>query len=164
MKQTIRTVSARVQRTIHNDEKDVSFPELNRTPDLTGRNIVFLGGLHRSGTSILHRLLASHPSASGFEKTGVPEDEGQHLQTVFQAAKNFGGPGRFAFHPDAYLSEDDANFTSEADINRLSRQWGAHWNLSCDTLLEKSPPNMIRSRFFKLYFRIRNSSLLSGIL
>jgi len=44
--------------------------------------IVFVAGLHRSGTSLVHRCLAAHPDVSGFADTGVPEDEGQHLQTV----------------------------------------------------------------------------------
>ena len=47
--------------------------------------LVFVGGLHRSGTSLVHRCLALHPAVSGFSGTGVPEDEGQHLQTVYPA-------------------------------------------------------------------------------
>ena len=60
---------------------------------------VFLAGLHRSGTTLLARLLAAHPEVSGFSGTGVPADEGQHLQTVYPAAKVYGGPGRFGFAP-----------------------------------------------------------------
>ena len=51
-----------------------------------GQQLVFVGGLHRSGTSLVHRCLAEHPSASGFRNTGVWEDEGQHLQTVYLPA------------------------------------------------------------------------------
>ena len=53
---------------------------------------VFVGGLHRSGTSLLARSLEAHPSVSGFRDTGVPEDEGQHLQSVYPA----GSPSRAA--------------------------------------------------------------------
>jgi len=65
---------------------------------------VFLAGLHRSGTTLLARLLAAHPEVSGFSDTGVPADEGQLLQTVYPAAKVWGGPGRFGFAPDAFSS------------------------------------------------------------
>ena len=66
---------------------------------------VFLAGLHRSGTTLLARLLAAHPEISGFSGTGVPADEGQHLQSVYPAAKEYGGPGRFGFAPESHLTE-----------------------------------------------------------
>jgi hypothetical protein len=50
---------------------------------VTGERLVFIGGLHRSGTSIVHRCLSDHPDVSGFQSTGVWEDEGQHLQSVY---------------------------------------------------------------------------------
>jgi len=50
------------------------------------RQYVFIAGLHRSGTSVLARCLREHPQISGFRNTGVPEDEGQHLQDVYPAA------------------------------------------------------------------------------
>lgn len=118
------------------------------TPDLAGRRFVFLAGLHRSGTSLLHRLLRAHPDTSGFADTGVPQDEGQHLQRVFPAAHRFGGPGRFAFHPEARLIETSP-LLSPANRDRLLREWGAYYDLTKPVLLEKSPPNLIRARFFQ---------------
>jgi hypothetical protein len=117
-------------------------------PDLTGRRFLFLGGLHRSGTSLLHRLLRAHPDTSGFVDTGVPEDEGQHLQSVFPPAQHFGGPGRFAFDPESHLTETSP-FVSPANRDRLLREWGAQYDLTKTVLLEKSPPNLIRARFFQ---------------
>jgi hypothetical protein len=70
-----------------------------RLPD---HRLVFVCGLHRSGTTPLTRCLADHPQVSGFRGTGVPEDEGQHLQDVYAAAAAFGGPGGFAFDPRAW--------------------------------------------------------------
>src|SRR5215471_2962371 len=53
------------------------------------------------------RLLAAHPEMSGFSGTGVPADEGQHLQSVYPAAKKYGGPGRFGFAAESHLTESD---------------------------------------------------------
>ncbi len=117
-------------------------------PDIAGRRFVFLGGLHRSGTSVLHRLLRAHPDTSGFANTGVGEDEGQHLQSVFPNARHFGGPGRFAFAPEAHLTESSP-LVSPANCDRLLREWGAYYDLTKPVLLEKSPPNLIRARFLQ---------------
>lgn len=121
---------------------------LPTVPDVAGRRFLFLGGLHRSGTTLLHRLLGAHPDTSGFTDTGVPRDEGQHLQNVFPAANQFGGAGRFAFAPEARLIETSP-LVSVANRDRLLREWGAYYDLTKPVLLEKSPPNLIRARFFQ---------------
>jgi hypothetical protein len=72
---------------------------------LLSHAFVFVTGLHRSGTSPLHRCLRRHPQISGFENTGVAEDEGQHLQTVLPRGGAYGGPGRFGRHPEAHITE-----------------------------------------------------------
>ena len=54
---------------------------------MTDHRLVFVGGLHRSGTTPLTRCLAAHAQISGFAHTGVEEDEGQHLQTVHPPAR-----------------------------------------------------------------------------
>jgi hypothetical protein len=112
---------------------------------------VFICGLHRSGTSLAHRLLAAHPQVSGFHDTGAPEDEGQHLQSVYPPARQFGGPGKFCFSPDAYLTERSPLVT-EANRRKLFEQWSRYWDVSKPVLIEKSPPNIIRSRFLQAMF------------
>lgn len=112
---------------------------------------MFVGGLHRSGTSLLARCLMQHPLVSGFEGTGVPEDEGQHLQTVYRPAKDHGGPGRFAFDPDARLTEDSPLVT-DASRRRLMEEWGRFWDTTKPVLVEKSPPNLVRGRFLQALF------------
>ena len=72
---------------------------------------VFIGGLHRSGTSLLHRCLRSHPDFSGFLDLGVPEDEGQFVQSVYP--RKYGGPGLFAFHPAAHITESSPLVTDD---------------------------------------------------
>ncbi len=110
---------------------------------------VFLAGMHRSGTTLLARLLAAHPEVSGFSDTGVPADEGQHLQSVYPAAKVWGGPGRFGFAPEAHFTEADA---SEEKAQRLFEEWSPHWDLARPVLLEKSPPNLLKTRFLQALF------------
>lgn len=112
---------------------------------------IFVGGLHRSGTSILFRCLREHPSISGFRHTGAPEDEGQHLQTVYPTAMSHGGPGRFGFKPGAHLTESSDLVTAE-NRQKLFNEWQRHWSLEKSHLLEKSPPNLIQARFLQALF------------
>jgi hypothetical protein len=118
------------------------------TPENT---LVFLAGLHRSGTSILFRALREHSRISGFRDTGVPEDEGQHLQTVYRPAKVYGGPGRFGFDERVHLTEDSPLATA-ANAAKLFGEWSPHWDLSKPVLVEKSPPNLLRTRFLQALF------------
>lgn len=138
LKKTVRTV-----KRIHKAKAPLS-----QVPCIDSNRFLFLGGLHRSGTSILHRLLREHPSVSGFANTGVPEDEGQHLQTVFPPAYEYGGAGGFAFDLRSHLTEESALITPE-NREKLLREWGAYHDLNKKVLLEKSPPNLVRSRFFQ---------------
>lgn len=112
---------------------------------------VFVGGLHRSGTTLVTKCIAAHPRISSFSETGVYEDEGQFLQTVFNPAGDHGGPGRFAFDPDARLAEESALVTDE-NRRQLLAEWGRYWELDRPILIEKSPPNIIRARFLQALF------------
>ena len=113
--------------------------------------IVFVAGLHRSGTSLVHRCLAAHPDVSGFADTGVPEDEGQHLQTVYPPAYRYGGAGLFGFAPEAHLTETSPLATA-ASREQLLREWGPRWRADAAVRIEKSPPNLVRTRFLQALF------------
>jgi hypothetical protein len=115
------------------------------------KNFIFLAGLHRSGTSLLHEIIKNHPNISGFNNTGVPEDEGQHLQSVYKTAKEFGGPGRFAFNSESYMDENHLLATDKNAI-LLFEQWNKKLDTSKDYFIEKSPPNIVRTRFFQKLF------------
>lgn len=114
--------------------------------------LVFLGGLHRSGTTPLARLLSASAQVSGLVRTGVPEDEGQHLQAVYPAARTYGGAGRFALDPRAHLTEGSP-LVSRANAERVLAAWQPYWEDPQTTLLlEKSPPNMVMGRFLQALF------------
>lgn len=112
---------------------------------------VFIGGLHRSGTSPLYRLMSENPTISAFRNTGVPEDEGQHLQSVYPAARAYGGPGKFAFFPEAHLTES-SSLVSDENRLMLLREWGRYLDYDRTLYLEKSPKNLIQSRFLQALF------------
>ena len=110
--------------------------------DPARHRLLFVGGLHRSGTTLLADLIAAHPLTSGFANTGVPADEGQHLQDVYPAAR-VGGPGRFGLAADAHMTETH-ELVSPDSRTRLLSAWEPHWDLAKTVLVEKSPPNLIR--------------------
>jgi len=115
------------------------------------QKLVFICGLHRSGTSILHKTLSGSKNISGFHDTGIFEDEGQHLQSVFPPDMDFGGPGKFAFNEKSRLDETSSLITPE-NKEKLLKEWGKYWDKEKSIWIEKSPPNLIRMRFFQELF------------
>jgi len=115
------------------------------------KKFIFLAGLHRSGTSLLHEVLREHENITGFSGTGVPEDEGQHLQTVYPPAKAYGGPGKFVYDERSFMTETHPLATPE-NATRIGEQWTPHLDPDCEYVIEKSPPNIIRTRFFQKLF------------
>src|SRR5512135_711556 len=98
-------------------------------------HFVILCGLHRSGTTLLFRMLREHPAMSGFTNNKVStewealEDEGQFLQSVYPPGIVFGGPGSFAFSPGAHLTEESELLTPENKA-QLVKDWSPYWDLS----------------------------------
>ncbi|MCM4081440.1 sulfotransferase family protein [Paractinoplanes hotanensis] len=118
---------------------------------MNDQRFLFMGGLHRSGTTLLASLVGTNPQVAGFRQTGAPMDEGQYLQTVCPYDEQHGGPGRFAYTAEAHMTEHDALATS-ATARLLREQWARYLDPGRPTALEKSPPNMLRFRFFGRLF------------
>lgn len=110
--------------------------------------LVFVGGLHRSGTSLLAASLAGHPDVSGLSGTEVKEDEGQHLQDVLPPARAYGGAGRFALADQAHLTEESP-LATPANAERMVVAWAPYWDLTRRYLVEKSPPTIVRTRLLQ---------------
>lgn len=88
---------------------------------------------------------------SGFHDTGAPEDEGQHLQSVMPKAYRHGGPARFGFS-NAMQLDESSPLVTPLHRRRLFEEWSRYWDVRRTFLLEKSPPNLIRSRFLQAMF------------
>lgn len=134
----------------HADKRNFR-PPLARTPNIDSRRWLFIGGLHRSGTTVFYRLLRAHPDTSGFKNTGLPADEGQYLQTVYPRDGDLGGVGALAFHEDAHMTEESPRATPE-NRDLLLRQWGSYLDLTKPILVEKSPANLVRTRFLQALY------------
>jgi sulfotransferase family protein len=100
---------------------------------------------------MLYRYLGEHPLVSALSGTPRPANEGQHNQTVYPADTYHSKAGRFAFRPEARLTETSPLVT-EANRRKLFEEWSRFWDTSCLYLLEKSPPNLIRMRFLQAMF------------
>jgi hypothetical protein len=117
---------------------------------------VFIGGMPRSGTSATYKLVGTHPKVSRLTDTGVGEDEGQFLQSIYPKEADLGGPARFGLSPEAHLTENSPLLKGAAE--QLFAAWSPCWDLSKPILCEKSPANSIRSRFLQAAFP--NSSFI----
>ena len=128
-------------------------PQREPAPDdvVRDHDLVFVGGLHRSGTTLLADLIARHPEGSGLRDTGVVEDEGQHLQDVYPVSRVYGGPGRFARDPFAHLTESSPLATPD-NARRILDSWVPYWDLERRVLVEKTPANLIMGRFLQAMY------------
>ncbi|MBA3386963.1 MAG: sulfotransferase [Chthoniobacterales bacterium] len=133
-----RVASAPVERTVETDYK-------------IDRKYVFVCGLERSGTTLLASNLAKLEDCTGFKNTGVMKDEGQYLQDVYRNDPKFGGAGRYGFNRRAHLTEASDLLTAE-NVTRLGKSWHSHWDSRKSICLEKTPGNLIRTRFLQAAF------------
>jgi Sulfotransferase family len=115
-----------------------------------GKRFLFVGGMHRSGTTALWECFRSHPSISGFANVNNCKDEGQFEQTIYPIDKYYGHTD-WPMHPDVNLNET-STLVNETNRRNLTQQWYRHWDLSKPVLLEKTPRNLVISRFLQAMF------------
>jgi len=148
---------------------DVIPPQTSH-PDRT----IFVGGLPRSGTTLVSKVISSHPLVTGLIRTPTPHNEGQYLQKVYPRAYEMGvevlrarrgplgrwlayGIGRgqnshWAYHESAHLTELDVSLFPDAR-NRLLNQWRPYFEKpDARILVEKSPPNLMKTRWLQEVF------------
>jgi Sulfotransferase family len=114
------------------------------------RRLVFICGLHRSGTSLLEHHLSARYRVARL-RARVPENEGQFLQDVFPLEQPYGGPGHFAFYPQmAWGPLDPA--AAAAARTRILATWAPWIDGAGDALVEKSPPNITRIPYLRSVF------------
>ncbi|WP_394270626.1 sulfotransferase family protein [Qipengyuania sp.] len=118
---------------------------------MTGARFVFVAGLHRSGTSLLARLIARHPDVSGIADAPVPENEGCYLQGAIPHTALDGRPGHFATDPAQHMDEGSAYNRLEIR-NRMLADWSPWFDPAKPWWLEKSPVNLIRTRLYQQLF------------
>lgn len=73
------------------------------------------------------------------------------VREIARLATFFGGSGRFAFRRSGHLTESSRWCTKEK-ADELFEQWARYWDLSKPFLMEKSPSNITRIRFFQALF------------
>jgi Sulfotransferase family len=119
--------------------------------DKYNRKYVFVCGLPRSGTSVLGRNIGRLEDCTDFKNTGVGMDEGQFLQDVYPTAHEFGGAGRFGFDSRTHRTETSSLLTAE-NVARLRASWHTHWDNSKTIFVEKTPGNLLMTRFLQAAF------------
>ena len=119
---------------------------------------IFIGGLHRSGTWLQTHCLERHPEISllgTVNNTKEPGDfskyEGQFLQSVYPDDNYYGGVGKLGFHPEIHLTEH-SSLVTEDNKSQIQDEWNRYWDTSKQYLLEKTPANLIRTRFLQAMF------------
>ncbi len=112
---------------------------------------VYIGGLPRSGTTLLAAEIARSPGVSNLEGIGPVADEGQYVQDVYTTQQQAGGIDRFAYATGMHLTEDSP-LVSEASRTALWEAWAPYWDTTQPVLVEKTPSNLLKMRFLQALF------------
>ncbi|APE46019.1 nodulation protein NoeE (plasmid) [Sulfitobacter alexandrii] len=115
------------------------------------RRYLFIGGLHRSGTSLLARLVGNHPDISSISGSPAPENEGCYLQGAIPHTALHGRPMHFATDPDQHHIEGCCHDTLHVR-ERIEADWGQWFDPSRPWRVEKSPVNLTRMRLYQQLF------------
>jgi hypothetical protein len=112
---------------------------------------LFIGGMHRSGTSLLARIAAAHPEVAGIGDSPAPENEGCYLQGAIPHTALHGRPMHYATDPDQHLVEG-GRFDRLETRQRMEADWAQWFDPACPWRVEKSPVNLTRMRLYQQLF------------
>jgi len=112
--------------------------------------LLFICGLHRSGTTLLERMLVNRFDLACL-RADVHESEGQHMQGVYSPAYKFGGPGYFAFST-AMRRELDTLTDYPRHRQEILDAWQRFVVGTSNVLIEKSPPNLTKITWLRRVF------------
>jgi hypothetical protein len=115
-----------------------------RRLQLDGYFWLFILGLNNSGTTLLFDLLKSHPAMRWLP------NEGQYLTNALPLPRAYGLPRNFTQRMDIFHWNEEAD---PSPALRVQYDWSFHYQRRPGILLEKSPPNTLRSRWLQHNFR-----------
>ncbi len=105
---------------------------------------LFVLGVNNSGTTLLTRILGLHPYIRDLHA------EGQRLTRALPKPIDFDLRRMWSHRIDAFRWTEDDDPTPAA---RAMYDWAPHFARGSGYLLEKSPPNTVRSRWLQANFR-----------
>lgn len=118
--------------------------------EFAGRYL-FVAGLHRTGTSLMARMLAAHPEVAGIDGAPVPENEGCYLQGAIPHTALHGRPGHYATDPAQHHTEHSPYNRLETR-QRIAADWHRWFGAKGRWRVEKSPVNLSRMRLYQQLF------------
>jgi hypothetical protein len=118
-----------------------------KPPAQPGHQFLFVGGMHRSGTTALWNAFKHHSQISGFHKVNIWMNEGQFEQKIYPIDRALGDMA-WPLDPQSHMTEDHPLATND-NKQLLFKQWSRHWDLQKPWLLEKTPRNLVMGRWLQ---------------
>eukprot|EP00049_Salpingoeca_infusionum_P025236 m.18321 g.18321 ORF g.18321 m.18321 type:complete len:345 (-) comp7797_c0_seq2:89-1123(-) len=120
-------------------------------PHMANHTFLFIVGSHHSGTTLTDLVMCQHSQITCLMDTGEIENEGQFLQNLYPPAREVGGMMGYGYREGNHFTETNS-LVSEESRNSLWKTWGKYWDKSKKVVVEKSPPHIIKTRFFQELF------------
>jgi len=113
---------------------------------------VFVVGCYNSGTTLLRKILGSHPQINALSA------EGQYLTDQLPSDHEIGLSRMWVKREDIYrLTEMDEG----PDVTRIKKEWGMRLEGSGSLILDQTPANAARTRWIQKNF---NNSYFIGMI